>query len=158
MIDRHAPISASADTDIAATEELVWEVLTNIERWPVWNNDVKSVSFWGAIAPGTEFRWRVATGTITSRFQQVERPRLLAWTGRLFPIGIDAVHVWKLEAHNGATRIRSEESWSGIAVRLLRGRARSMLQQSLDRGLAALKSECEKRVGGDAPERPPVDD
>jgi hypothetical protein len=156
MIDRHAPVIAAGDIDITATEELVWEVMTNLERWPAWNPDVKSVSFWGAIAAGTEFRWRVNTGTITSRFQSVERPRLLAWTGRLFPLGIEAVHVWKLESRAGFTRVRTEESWNGVAVRLLRGRAKGMLQQSIDRGLAALKSECEKRVGGDEPERMPV--
>jgi uncharacterized protein YndB with AHSA1/START domain len=158
MIDRNAPVRASGEIEIQATEELVWEVMTDLERWPKWNSDVKSVSFWGAIRPGTEFRWRVIAGTITSRFQEVEQPRLLAWTGRLSPLGIEAMHVWKLEAKTGATLVRTEESWGGLVVRALRGRARSMLQTSLDKGLEALKAECERRVGGEEPERTPVED
>jgi hypothetical protein len=174
MIDRGAPVEAKGLVDIEATEVLVWEVLTDLERWPQWNPEVKSVSVAGPVAPGMEFRWstrfwegtvpvtgtrlRASAGTITSRFQEVERPKLLGWTGRLSPLGIEAVHVWKLEAHNGRTRVLTEESWSGLAVKFLRGPARSMLQQSINRGLEALKSECERRVGGEGAERLPQED
>jgi hypothetical protein len=159
MIDQHAPVKAYGQVNIEATERLVWEVMTDIERWPRWNPDVKAVSFWGALAPGTEFRWKVTGGTITSRFQRVEAPTLLAWSGRLSPLGVEAVHVWRLEAPGGGvTTVRTEESWNGFAVRLLRGRAATMLQESLDRGLKALKDECERRTGAEGPERTPITD
>ena len=159
MIDQHAPVKAYGQVNIEATERLVWEVLAGIERWPRWNTDVRGVSFWGALAPGTEFRWKVSGGTITARFQTVEAPKLLAWSGRMSPIGIEAVHVWHLEAPGGAvTTVRTEESWNGLAVRLLRGRAMTMLQESLDRWLKALKAECERHVGGEEAERMPIKD
>ena len=158
MIDQHAPVKAFGQVAIEATERLVWEVMTDIERWPRWNQDVKAVSFWGAVAPGTEFRWKVSGGTITSRFQAVEAPTLLAWSGRLSPLGVEAVHVWRLENSGGVTKVTTEESWNGVAVRLLKNRAARMLQDSLDRGLRALKAECESRIGGDAAERTPVSD
>jgi hypothetical protein len=159
VIDQHAPVRAFGQVTIEATERLVWETMTDIERWPRWNPDVKAVSFWGTIAPGTEFRWKVTGGTITSRFQRVEAPSLLAWSGRLSPLGVEAVHVWRLESvGGGVTRVTTEESWNGLAVRLLRNRATAMLQQSIDRGLRALKAECESRVGGEAAERTPISD
>jgi uncharacterized protein YndB with AHSA1/START domain len=75
-VDREAPVIVEAEIEIAAPPEAVWEVLTDLARWPSWNPDVKSMSFEGAVAEGSDFRWKAGPGTITSTLRRVERPLL----------------------------------------------------------------------------------
>jgi hypothetical protein len=97
----------------------------------------------GAVAPGTVFRWKAGPGTITSRIQRVQRPRLIAWTGRT--LGINAIHVWHLEPRDGGTFVRTEESYEGLVSRLLRRSLQRTLDRSLAEGLEDLKGEVEGR-------------
>ena len=90
------------------------------------------------------FRWKAGRATITSTLRQVERPRVLAWTGKA--TGIDAVHVWRLEPRDGGTFVQTEESWQGLLVRLLSGPMRKSLQKAVDGGLEHLKAEAERRA------------
>ena len=145
-VDRDAPALAQAETEIAADPETVWEVLTGLESWPSWNPDVRSVSVEGALEPGTVFSWKAGRATITSTLRAVERPRLLGWTGKT--TGIRAVHVWSLEARDGGTFARTEESWDGLLVRILRGPMQKNLQKAMDDGLRYLKAEAERRAQG----------
>jgi uncharacterized protein YndB with AHSA1/START domain len=103
-----APVLGQSEIEIAAPPELVWEVLTTIERWPDWNPAVKKVSMRGGLTEGTIFRWKAGPGTISSTIQRVEPPRLIAWTGQTF--GIKANHVYTLEPRDGKTFVKTEES------------------------------------------------
>jgi uncharacterized protein YndB with AHSA1/START domain len=143
-IDERAPIVEASEILIAAPPETVWDVLAAIESWPAWNPDVKWASVEGEIAAGTRFRWKTGPGTVTSTLQRVERPRLIAWTGRTF--GIDAVHVWRLEPRDGATLVRTEESFGGVLARLFRRPLRKTLTRALESGLRHLKAEAERRA------------
>lgn len=139
-----APAIARGEIEIAASPEIVWGVLTDIAEWPRWNSDVKSASLEGPLAPGTRFRWKAGPGTITSTLQQVEPPHLIGWTGTT--MGIDAIHVHRLEPRGDTTLVRSEESWEGLLVRLLRGPLTRSLQKAIDSGLGHLKAEAEDRA------------
>ena len=140
-INPQAPVVGKSEIEIAAPPEAVWDVLTAFERWPSWNRDVKSMSMEGPVSPGTVFRWKAGPGTITSTIQQVEPPRQIAWTGRT--LGIDAIHFWYLEPRDGATLVRTEESYEGLVARILRGSLQKTLDRALADGLRALKSEIE---------------
>src|SRR5918992_2422121 len=142
-ISEAAPVVATGETQIDAGRQTVWEVMTDVESWPTWNPDVKKASLRGDVAEGKQFRWKVQTGTITSTFTRVEPPQLLAWTGKGF--GVRAVHVWRLERHDGTTFVRTEESWEGLLSRILRGPFRKALKKSIDSGLGHLKAEAELR-------------
>ena len=72
------------------------------------------MSIEGPVATGTVFRWKAGPGTITSTIQRVERPRLIAWTGRT--LGIEAIHDWHLDARDGGTFVRTEESYEGLVA------------------------------------------
>jgi hypothetical protein len=157
VIDTKAPVYVRRVVEIQATIELVWETMTEFTRWPEWNGEVKSVTATGPVEPGTDFTWKVRGGTITSRLQEVQRPARLVWTGRLRPMGIEAVHAWKLEPHDGHTMVETEETWSGTMVKFLSAPARRMLARSVESGLAGLKRRCEIRAAGDV-ERSPVSD
>jgi uncharacterized protein YndB with AHSA1/START domain len=136
-----APVVAAHEIVIDAPIDRVWEILTAIEAWPAWNPDVKSVSIDGPVEQGSTFRWKAGPTTIASRFEHVERPHVVAWTGRT--LGIRAVHVWRLDARDGGTFARTEESYEGLVARLLRRSLRKTLDKALADGCRYLKAEAE---------------
>ena len=143
-INEAAPVVGASEIEIAAAPETVWDVLTTIDRWPTWNPDIKSMSMEGDVAAGSVFRWKAGPGTITSTIRRVEPPRLIAWTGKTF--SIDAIHVYRLEARDGKTFVRTEESYEGLVARLFRGPLQKTLDAALEEGLGHLKAEAERRA------------
>lgn len=151
-IDWNSSVVSAAELEIDAPIAVVWSVLTQIERWPAWNPAVKAVSFVGPIAEGCAFTWKAGPGTIHSVIERVDRPRLVAWTGKT--LGIRAVHVWRLEAQDGKTFVRTEESYNGLVARLLRRPLRSALDTALNNGVRYLKTEAEKTSADGASSTP----
>jgi uncharacterized protein YndB with AHSA1/START domain len=143
-VNESAPAVASAEVEVAADPEVVWEVLTSIDDWPRWNPDVSSASLEEGLSEGSRFRWKAGPGTITSTLQRIDCPRLIAWTGRAF--GIKAIHVHRLEPRGEGTVVSSEESWEGLPVRIFRGRMQKTLEESIEPGLGRLKAEAERRA------------
>ena len=141
-VSEDAPVLSVAEIEIGAPIEVVWDVLTGIDRWPTWNSDVKSVSIEGPAAAGMSFRWKAGPGTITSTVVRMERPRLIAWNGRT--LGIRARHDWHLEPRDGRTRVRTEESYDGLVARLLRRPLQKMLDRTLEDGVQSLKLQSER--------------
>jgi hypothetical protein len=143
-IHANAPAVARAQVQIAADPESVWRLLTDLERWPTWKSDVRSLALHGSLAPGTLFVWKAGPGTIRSTIQQVDPPRAIGWTGTTF--GIKAIDAFRLEPSAGGTLVKEEESWEGVVVRLFASRLQRTLQSSIESGLAALKVEAERRA------------
>jgi uncharacterized protein YndB with AHSA1/START domain len=146
-----APVVGRSEIEIETTPEVVWNVLTTIERWPDWNPAVKDVSMRGGLVQGSEFRWKAGPGTITSTLQRVEPPRLIAWTGNT--LGIKAHHEYILEPRDGRTLVRTEESYDGLVSHLFRRPLQKTLDKALSDGLRHLKAEAERRsasLGGRA--------
>jgi uncharacterized protein YndB with AHSA1/START domain len=138
-----APVRSKREIDIAAAPEAVWDVLTDFDQWPQWNPQVKSMAFDGALAPGSEFRWKAGPGTIVSTLEQVEPTRAISWRGRT--MSIRAIHEWRLEPRDGGTHVETEETYSGLLARLLRRQLQKVLDDSLREGLEHLKREAERR-------------
>jgi hypothetical protein len=141
-----ARVKSRREIQIGASPEVVWDVLTDFERWPQWNPDVKSMSFQGAVAPGSEFRWKAGPGTIVSTLEQVDPPSYVRWRGRT--MSIKAMHEWRLGSHEGGTHVETEESFSGLLARLFNGQLQKTLDRSLEQGLEHLKREAERRAPG----------
>jgi hypothetical protein len=139
-----APVQSKAEIEISAPPQVVWEVLTRFENWPNWNPDVKSMSFEGPLAPGSTFRWKAGPGTILSTLDRVEPPHHVSWHGRT--LTIDAYHQWWLEPREGGTHLRTEESFSGLLARVLRGPLQKTLDKSFADGVERLKREAERRA------------
>jgi uncharacterized protein YndB with AHSA1/START domain len=136
-------VVAAAEIEIDAPQDVVWDVLAGIDRWPDWNPAVKSASLRGSLKEGAEFRWKAGPGTIVSRLEEVDAPKRIAWSGR--SMGIKAFHVHTLEKRDGRTLISTEESYEGLIARLFSGRLRKMLDDSLTEGLRHLKAEAERQ-------------
>jgi hypothetical protein len=147
-VDHDAPAVATSEAAISAAPERVWDVIADFASWPEWDPNVRFVEIDGPVEPGTEFRWKAGV-TITSRLEEVERPRHLAWTGRTF--GVKAAHVWFFERRGDNTLARTEESWTGFLPRLIRGPMRRTLQRSLDESLANLAAEVGRRSANGRP-------
>jgi hypothetical protein len=139
-----APVRSSAEIDIDAPLQVVWDVLTGFENWPDWNPDVKSMSFPGPLAPGSEFRWKAGPGTIVSTLERIEPPRYIAWRGRT--LTINAYHEWWLEPHGDGTFVRTQESFYGLLARLFRRPLQKTLDRSFEVALERLKHESERRA------------
>jgi uncharacterized protein YndB with AHSA1/START domain len=153
QINRDAPVMAVGELDVSAAAEAVWDVLADLARWPEWNADITEVSVDGPLAAGTRFRWKSGPGWITSVLREVDPPRTLGWTGTTF--SIKAVHVYRIDPRDGATKVRLEESWEGLLASVLRRPFRRMLQKAIDTGLVRLKSEVERRTALDRRPEPP---
>lgn len=142
-VPREAPATAAAQAVIEAPVERVWSVLADIDGWSRWNPDVSRTKLQGPLAPGTRFRWKAGGLPIVSTLQEVVPERRIGWTGRA--ISIRAVHVWTLEPRKEDVLVSTEESFDGLLARLFAGPMRWILSDSLEKGLAALKAECERK-------------
>src|SRR5215217_8366114 len=140
-----APVRSRREIEIAAPAEVVWEVLTDFGGWPQWNPDVKSMSWDGSLAPGSVFRWKAGPGTIVSTLEEVDRPRYVRWRGRTMSIA--AMHEWRLEERGVGTHVETDESFSCVLARLMRGSLQKQLDRALEEGLEHLKREAERRAG-----------
>ena len=143
-VNESAPAVSSAEIEVAADPELVWDVLTAIEDWPSWNQEVQWASMEGELTEGSRFRWKAGPSTITSTLQRVERPRLIAWTGKT--VGLRAIHVYRLEAPGVGTLVSTAESWEGPVARVFRRRMQLTLDRATEAGLRQLKAEAERRM------------
>jgi uncharacterized protein YndB with AHSA1/START domain len=148
MASSGAPVRSRREIDVAAPPDVVWEVLTDFDRWQEWNPEVKSMSFDGPLAPGAMFRWKSGPGTIVSTVEEIDRPRYIRWRGRT--LSISAIHEWRFEGRDGGTHVETDESFSGMLARLLRGSLQKQLDRALEEGLGHLKREAERRAGAAA--------
>lgn len=142
-IDDNAPVTVRVSTTINAPLSLVWDLHTDIAGWARWNASVERIEFAGPLAPGASFRWLTHGLDITSTIFQVVTGERIVWGGPAN--GIDGIHVWALEEHDGVVTVRTEESWSGAVVEAQPVQLRQALEQSLTDWLHCLKSEAEKR-------------
>ena len=142
-VNKEAPAIATGDIEIRAKPEVVWDLLADIDNWPRWNPDVKEAKVMGGLRESSVFRWKAGPGTITSTLEKVDRPREIGWRGKT--MGINAVHVYKLEPSAEGTKVHTEESFDGPVASLLRRAMRKTLQKGIDGGLKHLKAEAERR-------------
>jgi uncharacterized protein YndB with AHSA1/START domain len=139
-----AAASSQARIEIAAPPDRVWELLSNIERWPTWNSLVEKAELNGPLHPGSVFKWKSKGFALTSTLREVTPKRRLAWTGKAF--GTRAVHIWEMEEANQGTMLRTAESFGGWLPRLMPRAMQRALDETLLAWLQSIKAEAE-RVG-----------
>ncbi len=159
-IDQNAVLRHRTETFIKAPARTVWRLLTDVERWPSWQEPVTSAKRLdpGPLRDGSRFRWTtpvpatpttpVTTLVITSTVQQSKREQCVRWTGPAIGEGLridEGVHVWNLVPVRGGVVVRTEESWTGDQIEADPATAIRYLALSLDAWLAALKSTAETR-------------
>ncbi len=140
--DFKAVASSRAQIEIAASPDVIWELLSNIGRWPAWNSLVQKAELSGPLHPGSVFKWQSKGFAVTSTLREVDPNRRLAWTGKAF--GTRAVHIWEMEEKNHGTILRTAESFGGWLPKLLPAVMQRSLDETLRAWLQAIKAEAER--------------
>lgn len=140
-INSNAPAIARHEIMINASSEIVWQILADINHWPIWYPTVSKSKLEGRLQPGSIFRWTSGGTAIVSTLKEVEPQRRMSWTGKA--LGTQAIHVWVLEPDEKGVLVRTEESFDGWLVRLLEGMMQKMLDTSLQTWLEQLKQKIE---------------
>jgi len=110
----------SAQIDVGATPERVWEVLTDLAAYPAWNPFIVRAE--GAVAPGRRLTLTMQpvggrAMTLRPRLVEVAAGRVLRWRGRLgLPGLMDAEHTFVLHPRAGGTRLVQSETFRGVLV------------------------------------------
>lgn len=141
--ERDAPAFGELTALIHAPIETVWDTLTDLQSWPTWNKSVSEMDALGALAEGTHFHWTANGMKIKSCIESLDAPRRIVWSGHT--LGVSAIHSWQLAPEGEATRVHTEESFRGMAARLLPGRMKAQITKALQQGIEALKTEAERR-------------
>jgi hypothetical protein len=142
QINLKAPATAQHEIMIQAPVEAIWQILADIDRWNSWYPAVSQAKLEGALAPGSIFRWKSGGTAIVSTLQEVKPYCRISWTGKA--VGTQAIHVWILEPNEGGVLVKTEESFEGWLVRLLKGMMQRMLDTSLQAWLEHLKQKAEE--------------
>jgi len=144
--DSAAPIVLRVECEVAAPPGTVWELMSEVLRWPLWFRRIRYASLDGPLTPGTALQWQVDGLRISSVLLEVEAERILGWTLRM--MGGKGGMRWTLEPlPSGGTLVRLEESWTGAMVWLLRGTLRRTLESSRREWLIALKNATQTQRG-----------
>lgn len=136
----------TAQADIDATPERVWDVLTDLAAYPAWNPFI--VRAQGVVQPGRRLALRmqpVGSPAMTLRpgLVEVDAPRELRWRGQLGMPGVmDAEHTFILQPQGSGTRLIQHETFRGILVPLLA----ASLERSTMPAFVAMNEALKKRA------------
>jgi pimeloyl-ACP methyl ester carboxylesterase/uncharacterized protein YndB with AHSA1/START domain len=137
-----AAVSSAAQIEIAAPPERVWELLSDIDRWPSWNPLVQRALINRPFRAGSVFRWKSGGFAVTSTLREVTGKHRIAWTGKAF--GTHAVHTWEIAATNRGSILKTAESFGGWLPKLMPGAMKRTLEETLPAWLKAIKAEAER--------------
>lgn len=141
-INTQAPATAATEAVIAAPIESVWDLLTSLDTWLLWNSRIGRIRVNGPPEKGTIFEWSTRGMNIASRFEQVDRPKRLVWSST--SVGMRGIQVWELRQVRGTTRICTAISCEGPLPRVFPGLLKKILSKMVIQNLADLKAEVER--------------
>lgn len=134
--------------NIDAPQSAVWNIMTDIERWPEWTPTVKEVQRLdtGPFDRGSSARIKqpglpVATWVVT----ELTPGERFTWESRIRGLRLIATH--ELATQEGGTRSLLRITMSGLVARVLWPLIRFSARRSLERENAGLKARCEVPAG-----------
>ena len=136
-----------SETEIRATPETIWAVLTGFSEYPAWNPFIRSVQ--GNMAEGeritVDLRPSGTTGMkIHPMLLKVSPNRELRWVGHLFVRGLfDGEHVFEIQPRGDTLCLLIQhEYFSGLLLPLLE----NMLKKDTARGFAEMNEALRLRA------------
>ena len=133
--------------DIAAPRWRVWQVLTDVERYPAWNPFITSVD--GALREGSKLQVRIEPPgrravTFEPTVVALAQERELRWLVRLLVPGLlDGGHVFRPEERARGCHFRQTERFSDVLVPLLGAGLIEATRRGCEAMDAALKARAE---------------
>ncbi|SMC98349.1 SRPBCC family protein [Kibdelosporangium aridum] len=159
-VDPAAKIRYRTETLIKAPLHTVWNVQTDIERWPTWQPPVTSAKRLdhGPLRKNSQFRWTTpvpetpvsppTTLVITSTVEQIQHGKCIRWTGPAIGDGLRidrGVHVWNFVKVKDGVLVRTEETHTGKQIESDVPLATKFLGMGLEGWLKDLKTAAEAR-------------
>jgi hypothetical protein len=138
-------ISFSTRIDIQAPPEKIWQILTDLPRWPQWNSTVErtvgniergsKVTVFVKQSPGRGFPLRV---------MELDAPRRMVWAGGM-PFGLfTGTRVYALAVSaTGEVSFSMHEDYTGVLAGLI-GKSIPDLQPAFDEFAQCLKRAAER--------------
>ncbi|MCB9000185.1 MAG: SRPBCC family protein [Bacteroidales bacterium] len=136
--DSTAKCYASSEIIINASNQHVFEILSNIKKWPEWQSSVIKVEIDGNAEVDKTFKWKAGGLNIKSKLHTVNPDSEIGWTGRIW--WIKAVHNWYLTEEGGQTKVIVKESLKGLGSSMMR----KSLEEGMKKNLDELKIQAEK--------------
>ncbi|SEW32495.1 SRPBCC family protein [Chitinophaga arvensicola] len=141
-IHLEAPVQTRKSIIIHASPEKVWTIMSGVNQWATWQQDIKHPKLTGNFEAGNSFTWESGGLNIRSTIHTAIPFSAIGWSGPAF--GAFAIHNWHFTGlPDGSTRVDVEESMEGWLVTLLSHKFQEGLDTSLDKWLAALKTQAE---------------
>ena len=132
--------------DIQAPPNVVWDVWTDVERWPEWTASVSRVERLdpGPLAVGKRVRIRQPKfPTVVWRVTELDEGRSFAWVSASPGARVTGRH--GVEPHAGGTRATAAISYAGPIALLVARLSRSLTERYLGLEAAGLKARSEER-------------
>ncbi len=129
-VDSTAKCYATAEITINSSKEHVFEILADINKWPVWQSSVTKAEIEGSPEVGKRFKWKGGGMNIKSQLHTVNADLEIGWTGKIW--WIKAVHNWYLTEENGQTKVVVQESLSGLGSSMMLKSLKEGMQKNLD--------------------------
>lgn len=140
-IDVGAPVRARHEIDIDAPLSVVWQLHTDVNRWPAWQTEITAAHLDGAFQPGASFEWTSYGFTVVSTIYAVAEDARVLWGGAAG--GITGVHEWVFSQTPAGVHVVTQESFAGAPVEADIAGMQSALDSSLAAWLAHLKAAAE---------------
>lgn len=160
--DDNAQIEYRSEILIDAPLSTIWNLQTNVDQWPTWQQPVTTMERLdpGALRAGSQFRWTTpapatattpaTTLTITSTVHELQDDSCIRWSGPAVGDGLtidNGVHVWTFDEVEGGVLVRTEETWSGDQVEHDVPTSTTFLGAGLEAWLQDLKTTAEQSKG-----------
>ncbi|WP_343671211.1 SRPBCC family protein [Chitinophaga sp.] len=141
-INLNAPVKTYQQITINASPEKVYQVMSDIDHWAQWQQDVTEPKLNGPFEKGSSFDWKSGGLTIHSTIHTAIPGQKIGWSGKA--LGAFAIHNWTFVAENGHTTVKVEESMEGWLVYVMRNKFQKGLETSLQVWLKNLKAKAEQ--------------
>jgi hypothetical protein len=135
---------------ISAPIELVWQVLTDFEKWKDWNPIVNRASGSATVHSSLKITMRGPDGKDAMQYQatvlEANPPKNFRWRATMmsgFMFTND--RVFELKEKNGGTELVNTEQFSGLLVPLFWGKMSLFVVPMLEKMNKALKDKLEDR-------------
>jgi uncharacterized membrane protein len=135
--------------DIDAAPGIVWDVMTDIERWPQWTRSIRSAQMLdgGALGPNSRAKLAVAGSGIVSTWEvtSLEPGRSFVWESQQPGVRNVAGHYVE-PRDRGGSRVRLTIDMSGAVAALMRPWMAYVTRRNVGWEIEGLKRRSEERA------------